>query len=176
MRANIHHKTVLLVTDDVEFEAVVRNVAGILGSELRSVKTNQEAMCEASDASARDSFVVLDLDGRVGRRALLNTFCGMLPVIAISRGEKPWVKALRRRCRIVANLAKPVTPGALIEAMKRVGDLPGMEAPFLVRSAFHPSTVETVFEADFRQTLRLALGRRASRVGGAHSRSAPTFE
>jgi hypothetical protein len=120
MREPNKRKTAWLVTEDPAVETAARKVAARMGDELRQAKTNVDAMCAVFDAWPGEAFIVVDLDGHSGRRCLLNTAVGRMPVIAICKKNKPWLASMLKHRRIGATLTKPVSPTALMEAFDSV--------------------------------------------------------
>jgi DNA-binding NtrC family response regulator len=149
MRANSKKRTTLLVTEDPAVETTVRIVAEKMGHRLRRLTSNQDAMCVIADACASESVVIVDLDSHSGRRSLLNTAGGMLPVIAVSEQAPPWLNSMLRRKRIWASLPKPLQLAALAAALSSAEAPCGAFADpvFGNRSK---SSLNEVFEADFR--------------------------
>ena len=158
MRAKSSKKTALLVTDDPAVETTVRSVTEELGHGLRHLQTARDAMCVVTDAGASEVFVIVDLDGHtVGRRTLLNTAGGMLPVIALCKEERPWLSSMVRRRRIEASIAKPVTSAALTEEIHRAQAVTRAAEDFADRASSWLSASESDVEKDFDRTLRQAL-------------------
>ena len=58
-------------------------------------------------------------------RSLAKADAGLLPVIALTSREKPWLTALLRHHRIGASVRKPVTSDVLHEAFRQIGELHG---------------------------------------------------
>ncbi|MEA3213521.1 MAG: hypothetical protein QOE70_6578 [Chthoniobacter sp.] len=120
---------ILLATDDLAVEAVVRAMGTSADCKLHCVKTSREAVSMVMDGTGSQDLAVVDLDLRVGGRALLKTAGGSLPVIAITGKARPWLSSMLRHRRIGATLTKPVSSESLRDALQRVRILSSPEAP-----------------------------------------------
>ena len=120
MKAVSDQKTALLITDDPALERVARNVAKTMGDLLQLSRDSADATCQAFDVCAQESFAILDVDALFGTRSMLNTVAGLVPVIAVTSGSKPWLDAMLRHHRIQAAVSKPVSAEALREIIGRL--------------------------------------------------------
>ena len=109
MRDKQRRRTAILVTDDPAVEAAARDVADEMGDLLHLIKANDDATSAAFDASAVDSFAIVDIDTHFGTRSMFNTIAGLLPVIAVTRKRKPWLQTTMRRHPGGVSLMKPIT-------------------------------------------------------------------
>jgi len=110
-----------LVSADPDVESAVRAVAQEIGDDFQHLRTGQEALEMGFDACAEECVAIVDLDTHSGMRYVIRTVSGLLPVIAVSTGQrKPWVSSMLRHHRIVASLSKPLSHAALRAALDRV--------------------------------------------------------
>jgi hypothetical protein len=123
MRETHDRKTAILVTDDPAVETAAREVAKEMGEFLHLSKSSGDATCSAFDASAIDAFAIVDLDAQFSTRAMFNTIAGLLPVVALTRGRKPWLQAMLRRHRVDVSVTKPITREALRAAFQQIEGL-----------------------------------------------------
>ena len=121
MRDKKQKKTALLVTDDPAVLETVKVVTGETGDSLQHLKTFGDAMCVILDAYAGESFAVVDFD-TTPSHLLLATASGVLPVIAVSKEAKPWLRSMLQHRRIGATLSKPISREALRNAFRRIRD------------------------------------------------------
>jgi len=118
---------IFLTTNDSAVETTVAAMARSADCQLSCAKTTQEAISmltgEDLDHSISKKLVVVDLDVCGGSRTLLRTASGMLPVIALTSKDSPWLSSLKRHHRIGATLMKPVNPDELRSAFRNVGKI-----------------------------------------------------
>lgn len=118
---------VFLTTNDSAVETTVTAVAKSADCQLSCAKTTKEAVRmlagEDADHSTSKKLVVVDLDISGGSRTLLRTAGGMLPVIAVTSKDSPWLVSLKRHHRVGATLVKPVQPDELRRAFRNVGNI-----------------------------------------------------
>jgi hypothetical protein len=122
MRDTTQRKLALLVTDDPAVEDAVRVVAQNRGDILHLLTAEEDATSVAFDALASETFAIVDIEAQSCTRAMFSTLAGLLPVIAITHREEPWLKSLLRLHRIQANVTKPVKPGTLQNILHQIGE------------------------------------------------------
>lgn len=118
---------VFLTTNDTAVETTVTAVARSADCQLSCARTTKEAVRmlagEDADHSTSKKLVVVDLDVSGGSRTLLRTAGGMLPVIAVTSKDSPWLVSLKRHHRVGAMLIKPVDLEELRRAFSNVGNI-----------------------------------------------------
>lgn len=118
---------VFLTTNDSAVEITVAAVARSADCQLSCARTTKEAVKmlagEDTDHSTSKKLVVVDLDVSGGSRTLLRTAGGMLPVIAVTSKDSPWLVSLKRHHRVGATLVKPVKLDELSRAFRNVGNI-----------------------------------------------------
>ena len=120
MREQIKQALALLVTDDAAVESALRQEAKRLGVEVEVQHSTQAALATLMDGCGNEDFAVVDLETRRGRRRVLTTAGGRVPVLAITSRPASWLSSMERRHRIGATLPKPFTAPQLQEALQRL--------------------------------------------------------